>query len=70
MYQKALIIWVHRSPRGLHHLGGHVLSKVTLALTWEMEGGITEMVTLKNERGITSSLTRDHPGGAIAILMA
>jgi hypothetical protein len=28
------------------------------------------MVTLKNKRGMASSLVRDHPGGAIAILMA
>jgi hypothetical protein len=68
--QKALIIWVHRPPRGLHHLGGHVPFKVTLALAWGMSGGITEMVTLKNKSGMASSLTRDHPSGAITILMA
>ena len=28
------------------------------------------MVTLKIKRGMTYSLIRDHPGGAIAILMA
>ena len=57
---------MHRPPRRLHHLGVHVPSKVTLALVWGIAGEITEMV---NKRGMASLFTRNHPSGAITILM-
>jgi len=70
MSKKALSIWVYRPPRGLHHLGGHVPSKAALALRWKMEGGNTEMVTLKNKRGMAPRLFMITLVEAIAILVA